>query len=130
MMRRPPVGPTLDSRVACAIASQPSGTKVNGPAQLEKPCKADRARGTKPWARLPSAPVVGFRQREALCQRVIAGQESIGERYLPPPVHAELLPQYVAMGLRRSRRDAQGDAELVVRQALCDQLDHFALPVG
>jgi hypothetical protein len=79
---------------------------------------------------LPSAPIVGSRQLEALLQRVIAGQESVCERDLPPPVDAELLPQDIAMGLRCARGDAQGLPELVVRQALGDQLDHLSLTRG
>ena len=43
---------------------------------------------------------------------------------------AELLAKDVAMRLRRSRRDAQPLADLVVREAGGDQLHDLTLPLG
>jgi len=42
---------------------------------------------------------------------------------------AELLPEHVRVGLRRSRRDAETAGDLVVRAAGGDQLDHLTLPI-
>ncbi len=78
----------------------------------------------------PSAPVVSSRRRQARCQRVFSRQQSEGDRDLPASRHAELLAKHVAVGLCRSRRDAEDQTYLVVRQTLCDQLDHLSLPCG
>src|SRR5215213_7941621 len=77
---------------------------------------------------LPSAPVVGFRRRQASCEWVVACQQAVGDRDLTPAVDAELLTQDVAMRLRGARRDAERVADLLVRQSLRDQFDHLTLP--
>src|SRR5204862_2716927 len=93
--------------------------------------RAARARGGfRPRARLPSAPVVGSRQLEALCEGVVAREEPVGEWDLPAARYAELLPQHVAMCLRRARRDPELLAELLVGQTLGDQPDHLQLARG
>ena len=78
----------------------------------------------------PSVPGCGGSGSEASCERVVAGQEPIRDGDLTPSGHAELLPEHVAMRLRRPRRDAQPLPDLVVRETLCDQLDDLALPIG
>ena len=86
-----------------------------------------RGGGIAAGATSPSAPVVGSRRRQAGRQRVFARQQPEGDRDLPPSRDAQLLPQNVAVSFRRSRRDAENEADLVVRQALGDQLDDLAL---
>src|SRR5207248_6895244 len=88
------------------------------------------AAGDSPRARLPSAPVVGSRQLEALRQRVVAGEKPVGKRDLPASRYAELLPQHVTVRLGRSRRDPELLTELLVRTTLCDQPDHLELTLG
>src|SRR5881397_2647471 len=78
----------------------------------------------------PSVPGCGGSRSEASRERVVAGEEPIGDGNLTPSGDPELLPKDVAMRLRRSRRDAESLADLVVREAGCDQLDNLALPVG
>ena len=78
----------------------------------------------------PSVPGCGGSRSEASCERVVAGEQPIGDGDLTPSSHSELLPEDVAMRFRRPRRDAQPLADLVVRETLCDQLDDLALPVG
>ena len=48
-------------------------------------------------------------------------------RDLPPPGHAELLPQDVGVSLRRARRDAETFAHFLVRAPGGDQLDDLSL---
>ena len=78
----------------------------------------------------PSVPGCGGSGSEASRERVVAGEQPIGDGNLTPARHAELLPEDVAVRLRRPRRDAQPLADLVVRETLCDQLDDLALPLG
>ena len=60
-------------------------------------------------------------------ERVVPGQRPIRHGDLTPPGHPELLPQSVGMSLRRSCRDAESRANLVVRTPRCDQRDDFPL---
>ena len=78
----------------------------------------------------PSVPGSGGSGSEASRERVVAGQQSVGDRNLPASGHSELLAQDVAMRLRGAGRDAQTLADLVVREPGGDQLDHFALAIG
>ena len=71
-----------------------------------------------------------MRRRQAVRQRVLARQQSVRDWDLPPTRHPELLPEHVAVGLRRPGRDAQRHANLVVRQTLRDQLDNLSLARG
>ena len=87
-------------------------------------------RPTQPQVRVPSVPGVGVGRSEALQKRVLAGQKPIGDRNLPPARDAELLAKDVTVRLRRSRRDAQPLADLVVREARGDQLHDLTLPLG
>lgn len=79
---------------------------------------------------MPSAPVVGSRGRQTLCEGVVAGQKSVGKRDLPPPGDTKLLPENVAVSLRRPGGDAELLPQLLVREALGDQFDHLPLPTG
>jgi hypothetical protein len=62
-----------------------------------------------------------------LRERVVARQFSVRARDLPTPRHAELLPQDIAMRLRRPWRDAEPLSNLFVRIAGRDQLDDLLL---
>ena len=86
-----------------------------------------RGGGIAAGATSPSAPVVSSGRRQARCQRVFTREQSEGDRDLPAARDAQLLPQNVAVSLRRPRRDAESDADFVVRQTLGDQLDDLAL---
>jgi hypothetical protein len=63
-------------------------------------------------------------------QRVFARQQPESDRDLPPPRYAQLLSEDVAVCFRRAGRDAELEADLVVRQALGDQFHDLALSVG
>ena len=76
---------------------------------------------------LPSAPVVGFRQRESVCQRVLAGQDPECDRDLAAARDTELLSQSITVRFRSSRGDTELDPDLVVREAQGDELDHLPL---
>ena len=83
-----------------------------------------------PRAPLPSAPDAGHAGVEALREWVVAREGAIRGRDLPAPLHAELLPQHVAVRLRRSRRDPESLADLVVRAPCGDQLHDLPLAFG
>ena len=87
------------------------------------------AEGVAAGAASPSAPVVGSRRLQACRQRVLSRQQPERDRNLPPSRHAQLLPQHVAMRLRRPRRDAETASDLLVRATVSDQLDHLTLPI-
>ena len=70
------------------------------------------------------------RRLQAGRQRVLSREQPERDRNLPAPRHAQLLPQDVAVRLRRSRRDAEHEADLLVRQPLRDQLDDLPLARG
>src|SRR5436190_8157247 len=130
IMRRPPIGAAA-GLPACRMAVDKRNAPVARGECSRWVTRAERARGGfRPRARLPSAPVVGSRQREALREGVVAREETVGERDLPPARYAELLAQHVAMRLGRARRDAELLAELLVGQTLCDQPDHLQLARG
>ena len=57
-------------------------------------------------------------------------QRPVRDRDLTSSGHTELLPQRVAMRLRRPWRDAQVLADLRVRASGCDQLDDLPLTLG
>lgn len=61
-------------------------------------------------------------------QRILAGEQPVGDRDLAATPHAELLPKHVAMGLRRPGGNAESQADLVVRATRCDECDDLALP--
>src|SRR3954470_12303344 len=88
---------------------------------------APAGEGFAAGAASPSAPVLGTRRSQPPRQRVLTRQQPEGDWNLPPPRDAELLPQDVAVRLRRPWRNAEHQPDLLVRQALCDQLDHLAL---
>src|SRR5207302_10264074 len=77
-----------------------------------------RHEGGAAGASSPSAPVVGTRRLQAACQRVLPRQQSECDRTLAQPRNAELLPEHVAVGLGRPRRDPEHQPDLVVRQTL------------
>lgn len=58
----------------------------------------------------------------------MAGQEPVGDRNLPAPCDTELLAKHIAVRLRRSRRDPESFADLLVGAASRDQFDHLELP--
>jgi len=58
-----------------------------------------------------------------LRERIVAGDLAVRVRDLPSPRNTELLPQDVAMRLRRPWRDAEALSNLFVRAAGRDQLD-------
>ena len=96
--------------------------EMKGPGRPRRRVSPRRRFAVSPRCRLAPTP--------AGRQRVLTRQQSERDRDLSPPRNAELLPQHVAMRLRRPRRDAEYEPDLVVRQALRDQLDHLALPGG
>ena len=89
-----------------------------------------RHEGFAAGASSPSAPVVGSCRRQTVCQRVLARQQSERDWNLSTPRNAELLPEHVAVSLRRPRRDPEHEPDLVVRQTLRDQFDDLLLPRG
>ena len=76
---------------------------------------------------VPSVPASGTPGSEALRERVVAGQFSVRARDLSAPRHAELLPQDIAMRLRRPWRDAEPLSNLLVGATGRDQLDDLLL---
>src|SRR2546421_11387471 len=76
---------------------------------------------------VPSVPASGTPGSEALRERVVAGQFSVRARDLSTPRDAELLPQDVAMRLRRPWRDAEPLSNLFVRVPGRAQLDDLLL---
>src|SRR5205814_3083578 len=76
---------------------------------------------------VPSGPASGTPGSEALRERVVAGQFSVRARDLSTPRDAELLPQDIAMRLRRPWRDAEPLSNLFVRVPGRDQLDDLLL---
>jgi len=76
---------------------------------------------------VPSVPASGATGSEALRERVVAGQFSVRERDLPPPRDAELLPQDIAMRLRRPWRDSKPLSNFFVGATSRDQLDNLLL---
>src|SRR5581483_3603323 len=80
-------------------------------------------------ARLPSAPdrAGGRRRHELTSEGVFTSERPERSGYLPPPRHAELLAQDIAVRFRRPRGDAEFLPDLFVRAPQRDQLDHLAL---
>jgi hypothetical protein len=98
---------------------------------LDESCKGGwtpAAEGFAAGASSPSAPGVGSCRCQLARQRVLARQQPERDGNLPTARHAELLTQHVAMSLSRSRGDAEGNTDLVIRQPLCDQFDDLPLP--
>lgn len=60
-------------------------------------------------------------------QRILAGYQPKRRRNLTPPHDAQLAAEYVAMGFRRSRGNAETASYLVVRASGGDQLDDLSL---
>ncbi len=69
-------------------------------------------------------------RRELTREGVFARERPEGGWNLAPPRHAELLTEDVGMRFRRSRRDAEPVADLLVRAAAGDQLHDLQLPIG
>src|SRR5436190_15279260 len=88
------------------------------------------ALGVGPERGLPSAPGAGKGRRKLTGKGVFAGERLERGRDLPPPRHAELLTQHVAVCFRRSGRDAETLADLVVRAPARDQRDDLELALG
>src|SRR5579884_2534307 len=88
-----------------------------------------RARG-RARARSPSAPGAGKGRRKLTREGVLAGERLERGRNLPPPRHAELLAQHVAMRLRCPGRDAETLSDLVVRAPARDQRNDLELALG
>ena len=86
-----------------------------------------RLRPRKAAGAVPSVPASGTPGSEAFRERVVAGQFSVRAGDLPPPRHAELLTQDVAVRLRRPWRDAEPLSNLFVGAAGRDQLDDLFL---
>jgi hypothetical protein len=76
---------------------------------------------------VPSVPASGATGSEALRERVVARQFSVRQRDLPPPRDPELLPQDIAMRLRRPWRDSKPLPNFVVGATSRDQLDDLLL---
>jgi hypothetical protein len=112
--------PALVAPAATKLRANPGDWKGATPA----------AEGVAAGAASPSAPVVSACRRQSGCQRVFARQDPECDRYLPSPRDAELLSKRVTVGFRGSRRDAERDADLLVRHALRDQFDDLPLPRG
>ena len=68
--------------------------------------------------------------RKLTREGVLAGERLERGRNLPPPRHAELLAQHIAMRLRRSGRDAETLSDLVVRASARDQHNDLELALG
>src|SRR6266516_913309 len=79
-------------------------------------------------ARLPSAPDAGRSRRELTGKGVFSCERPESGRDLSPSWHTELLAKHVAMRLGRPRGDPEALADLFVRAAERDQLDHLSLP--
>src|SRR4051794_19529555 len=91
--------------------------------------RGTRARGTRAGRGLPSAPSSGCRRCKLTGKGVFTRERPERSRNLPPPRHAELLAQHVAMRLRSPRRDAETLADLLIGAAERDEDDHLALPL-
>src|SRR5258708_1667092 len=135
MMRRPL--PTFGFLLAVTCLPSSPERRAASPYVNATPCPTfwegagrPRHEGVAAGASSPSAPVVGTRRLQAARQRVLARQQSERDRNLSPPRNAELLPEHVAVGLGRPRRDPEHESDLVVRQTLRDQLDDLPLPRG
>src|SRR5262249_5047640 len=76
---------------------------------------------------VPSAPVVGYCRLQASRERVVARQRAVRDRDLSPARDAELLTKNIGVRLRRPRGNAKSLADLVVRTAGSDELDHLDL---
>jgi hypothetical protein len=92
--------------------------------------RADRACNRGAAGTVPSAPVVDRSRLQASRERVIARECPVRHRNLASPGHTQLLPEDIRMGLRRSRRDAEALAYLLVGAPRGDELDDLALPLG
>src|SRR5207302_4620910 len=88
------------------------------------------ALGVGPERGSPSAPGAGKGRRKLTGKGVFAGERLERGRDLPPPRHAELLAQHVAMCLRRSGRDAETLSDLVIRAPARDQHNDLELALG
>src|SRR5262252_7642903 len=88
------------------------------------------ALGVGPERGLPSAPGAGKSRCKLTREGVLAGERLERGRNLPPPRHAELLAQHVAMRLSRSGRDAETLSDLVVRAPARDQHNDLELALG
>jgi len=104
------------------LAVRWKGKWLFGPSRA---CGPGRSAGT-----VPSAPVVGCCRLQASRERVVARQRAVRDRDLSPARDTELLAEYIGVRLRRSRGNAKPLADLVVRAAGCDQLDHLDLSLG
>src|SRR5207248_11720806 len=80
-----------------------------------------------PAAGSPAAGTCGSASGEDRGEGVLPGRGAIRSRNLPPPRHAELLSQRVAVRLRRPRRNAEALSDFLVRTAGCDQCDDLSL---
>src|SRR6201987_6441248 len=78
----------------------------------------------------PSAPDAGKGRRKLTREGVLSGERLECGRDLPPPRHAELLAQHVAMRLGRPGRDAEPLSDLLVRAPARDQRNDLELPLG
>src|SRR5918911_2185727 len=87
---------------------------------LPAPAEPPRARG-------PSVPPALSGRAEALREGIHAGEESIRDGDLAPAGDAELLAQDVRMRLHGARSDAELLRDLLVREALRDELDDLPL---
>ena len=110
-----------DYRGLPRVAKRPYGTC---PVLRGLPAPAEH-----PRARVPSVPPASSGRAEALGEGIHAGEESIGDGDLAPAGDSELLAQDVGMGLHGARGDAQLISDLLVREALGDELDDLTLAV-
>src|SRR6185503_18894056 len=88
------------------------------------------ALGVGPEHGSPSAPGAGKGRRKLTCEGVLAGERFERGRNLPPPRHAELLAQHVAVRLGRPGRDAETLSDLFVRAPARDQRNDLELALG
>src|SRR5262245_16218140 len=114
-----PAGPARDSRTL--LLSQPLVTTATsgGPAP-----------GVGPERGLPSAPGAGKSRCKLTREGVLTGERLERGRDLPPPRHAELLAQHIAVRLGCSGRDAETLSDLVVRAPSRDQRNDLELALG
>src|SRR5205823_13546273 len=116
----------------------PAGTKrsgIAGPyssieALVTAAASGGPALGVGPERGLPSAPGAGNGRRKLTGEGVLSGERLERGRDLPPPRHAELLAQHVAMRLRCPGRDAETLSDLVVRAPARDQRNDLELALG
>src|SRR5262249_53240065 len=92
--------------------------------------RGPRARGRARARGSPSAPGAGQSRRELPGEGVLSGERLERGRDLPPPRHAELLTQDVAVRLRRPRRDSETLSGLFVRAPARDQRNDLELALG